>query len=165
MSTFAKIQLIVGLAAISTLGAQEKPAAPVPQGDASKTKIIRIFESGKPKPVGVVPTGWSLAVVSDRKIEHPPVKLPTGKVSKLSSQVYILVPDKGRTLFVDPLFDPAKGNQQTRTIGASLTAFIESQAALQRSLTELTDGLHSQIKALPASSDLPAKAGKPTSGH
>jgi hypothetical protein len=119
-----------------------------PKKDTETAKIIRIYESSKPKPIGAIPEGWTLAVIGERKIEHPPVQLPNGKVTTLSSLAYVLVPDKGRELIGDPFFIPASGSAQTRTIGASLTTFIEGQTKLQRNLTEIAENLRAQLKEL-----------------
>lgn len=128
--------------------AAKKEADAAAKKEAESAKIIRIYESSKPKPIGAIPEGWTLAVIGDRKIEHPPVQLPNGKVTTLSSLAYVLVPDKGRELMGDPFFNPASGSAQTRTIGATLTTFIEGQAKLQHNLAEIAENLRAQLKDL-----------------
>lgn len=105
-------------------------APPLAEKPVPESTIIRIYESAPPKPIGQVPQGWELAVVQGRKIEHPPIELPNGKQTRLTSLAYILVPQEGRVSFTDPGFDPELGTAQKDTVGASLTSFIESSQSI-----------------------------------
>jgi len=141
--------------------AESTPTDTTPEakdGGEKKTQIVRIYEPVQPKSVGVLPSGWTLAILKDRKIQAAPVALPTGKSAKITALAFVVVPDeqKGSILVADPGYDPKKGLRQTDTIGAVLTAYIEESEKLSRSLEAASQQLRSELDA---ASPSPSPAG------
>lgn len=117
------------------------------KNEAPRTSIVRIYEPSQPKPIGVLPSGWTLGILKDHKIQAAPIPLPTGKSAKISALAYIIIPDeaKGSLLLPDPGYDPKKGLRQTDTIGAILTSYIEEAETLERSLEPAISSLRASL--------------------
>ncbi len=155
-------RLIVAVAVacgIARAESTQTDIAPESKEGEKKTQIVRVYEPVQPKSVGVLPPGWKLAILKDRKIQAAPVELPTGKSAKISAQFFVVVPDeqKGSVLVTDPGYDPKKGLRQTDTIGAVLTAYIEESEKLSRSLEAASQQLRAELDAAsPSPSPSPA---------
>ena len=108
---------------------------------------VQIYEPAKPKPLGVVPSGWQLRVIKDRVAETLPISLPNGRTAEIASLPYLLEPSNERGFFAiqEPGYDPAKG-AASETVGKILAdqsaAMAAQNARLKSSIADLRKALN-----------------------
>lgn len=134
----------------SSLYAQELTpdldAPTAPKKDSSEI-AVRVYEQAPPKPLGALPDGWRLEKLTGHLTKQPPVTLPNGESTNITTSAYALVPEPspGSIVFVDPGFNSTQGNAQKKTIGAVLTDHVESATTLN---TRLNDAIGALKEAL-----------------
>ena len=110
---------------------------------------VRLYEHVAPKALGTVPEGWRLEKLQGHSIQQPPISLPNGDSTNISTTAYALtpIPAPGVVVMRDPGFAPAEGLAQTGTLGAMLTAQIENAGKLEQKLGVAIQQLREQLGA------------------
>jgi len=95
-----------------------------------KTKL---YEAYAPKPSGPSPAGWTIQILQGSSVDSA-TKLKNGREIKVTAPVFELVASNSVCVITDPGFDPKLGNNQTATIGATITQYSETTKELQDQL-------------------------------
>lgn len=121
---------------------------------------VRLYEHVAPKALGTVPEGWRLEKLQGHSIQQPPISLPNGDSTNISTTAYALtpIPAPGVVVMRDPGFAPAEGLAQTGTLGAMLTAQIENAGKLEQKLGVAIQQLREQLGTQTAQATQPAPA-------
>lgn len=137
MKRFLLLSVLLPLAAVAADSTEEaKP-------------VTKVFEQSQPKPLGVLPKGWKLEVLKGHTIKQQPAQLPNGETTTIATAAYVLVPEPGATVFVDPGFEAALGNAQKKTIGAALTAHAEAATTMSNKLDGVIASLKTALDTVP----------------
>lgn len=149
------VLLMTGLPVFGEGKATEKPVTQKEEIDATNESaapatsagILQIFEPTKPKPVGVVPEGWTLKVLADHQAQSTPILLENGKQAEILSTPFVLEPDlaAGRVEVREPGYDPERGIAGSRTLAGLLADEVEQAKATDELLAETLAGLEAVL--------------------
>ena len=130
---------------------------------AADEPTVRLYEHVAPKALGTVPDGWRLEKLSGHTIQQPPIALPNGESTNISTTAYTLTPQPapGVVVLRDPGYVASDGLAQKATLGAVLTAQIENSAALEQKLAGAITQLRQQLSVTPAPVPAPQAEAKP----
>lgn len=108
--------------------------------ETSDTDQVKYLTPYKPKALGMIPKRWRVEEIGEILIANNNVKLDNGTTTTLRVNAYRIVPnpDENVIAFLEPTFEPSKGNKQENTISAILTKqhefLAKEEAALEKTL-------------------------------
>jgi hypothetical protein len=145
---------LLSLCAVSAL------ANPTPAD--SKPKLLEPYIA---KPSAEPPKGWAIRVLAGAEVDTKSA-LDKNKTIELTVPAYEMYPLPADDIRIirEPGFNPALGNKQKDTLGASITSYLEQIDAVDTKLATVADSIEKALnldKPLPSASPTPKGHRKP----
>lgn len=132
---------------------EEKPEIKEPveiKYEFSKTGKTEFLTPYKPKAIGIVPKKWKLEEIPKTLVKNDDITLDNNKSTSLKVSVYRIVPnnEKNVNTFVEPGFEPYKGINQDKTLGAIFTQYVVESHKIEKNIEVTLSDIEEQIDNL-----------------
>lgn len=122
---------------------QEEVAAALEPNTTGKPRMLEPYTA---KPSIEPPEGWAHRVLMDSEVETQSQLDETRKIGlKVPAYEIYPLPGDGIKIIREPLFNPSQGNKQEKTMGATLTVYLEQVDTNESKLDEIVQAIEEAL--------------------